>query len=277
METDYRVFSFGGGVQSVAVLALQIQGQLPTPFDEYVFANVGDDSENPDTLDYFAEIVQPMAAAHGIKMTTRQKTRYGKPDTVLEAVKRDNRSIPIPVYMPSGSKSNRACTVEFKVRVVDQHIKQDHAGQRVEIGIGFSTDETRRLNGREEGWHDRHGKKAYGFWKRFTYPLLDLGISRHQAAFLIARFGLPVPPSSECWFCPFMGRSKRIEQKRNRPDLWQATCELENIVNAKRDKMGRDHVYLHPGLHPMDRVPDQLSMVDVLEDDLACGSGYCGL
>lgn len=275
--TDYRVFSFGGGVQSVAVLVLQIQGKLANPFDEFVFANVGADSENPDTLDYFAEFVQPMAAANGIKLTERQKTRYGKPETVLEAVKRDNRSIPIPVYMPNGSKSNRSCTVDFKIHVVDQHIKQSHAGEYVEIGIGFSTDETRRLKGRPTDWHDRHGKKPFGFWKKFTYPLLELGISRHQASFIIARFGVPVPPSSECWFCPFMGRSKRIEQKKNRPDLWEATCELEKIVNAKREKLGRDRVWMHPGLHAMDQVPDQLSMVDVLEDDLACGSGYCGL
>lgn len=275
--SDYRVFSFGGGVQSVAVLVLQAQGKLTTPFDEFVFANVGEDSENPDTLDYFAEIVQPLAAAHGITMTTRQKTRFGKPDTVLQAVTRDNRSVPIPVYMPSGSKSNRACTVEFKVRVVDQHIKASHAGKYVEIGIGFSVDETRRLNGREEGWHDRHGKKPYGFWKRFTYPLLELGISRQRCMGLIAEAGLPVPPSSECWFCPFMGRNKRIEQKRHRPDLWAATCEIEDIVNAKRERMGRDRVFLHPGLHPMNQVPDQATMFDTLEDDLACGSGYCGL
>lgn len=275
--TDYRVFSFGAGVQSVAVMVLQAQRAIAEPFDAFVFANVGHDSENPDTLAYLDEIVIPYMSAHGIAFSQRQKTRFGEPDTVLQAVIRDNRSVPIPVYMPTGAKSNRACTTDFKIRVVDNWIKQNHAGKHVEIGIGFSTDETRRLNGRDEGWHDRHGRRTYGFWKRFTYPLLTLGISRQQCMALIADAGLPVPPSSECWFCPFMSRNKRIEQKRNRPDLWQATCELEDIVNRKRERIGRDRVFLHPGLHSMREVPDQASMFDVLEDDLACGSGYCGL
>src|SRR5690606_3709403 len=143
-------------------MVLQAQGAIAEPFDAFVFANVGHDSENPDTLDYLDEIVIPFMSAHGIEFVQRQKTRFGQPDTVLQAVIRDNRSVPIPVYMPSGSKSNRTCTSDFKIRVVDQWIKQGHAGERVEIGIGFSTDETRRLNGREEDWHDRHGNKPYG-------------------------------------------------------------------------------------------------------------------
>lgn len=33
-----RVFSFGGGVQSTAVLALQAMGKLPDPYDAFLFA-----------------------------------------------------------------------------------------------------------------------------------------------------------------------------------------------------------------------------------------------
>ena len=42
-----RTFSFGAGVQSTAVLALQALGRLPDPYDVFLFANVGDDSEDP--------------------------------------------------------------------------------------------------------------------------------------------------------------------------------------------------------------------------------------
>ena len=41
-----RTFSFGGGVQSTAVLVLQAQNKLPEPYDVFLFANVGDDSEH---------------------------------------------------------------------------------------------------------------------------------------------------------------------------------------------------------------------------------------
>lgn len=57
-----RVFSFGSGVQSVAVLALQKLHKLPKPYDYFVFANVGNDSESPDTLQYLNDIVRPRGA-----------------------------------------------------------------------------------------------------------------------------------------------------------------------------------------------------------------------
>lgn len=40
-----RVFSFGGGVQSTAVLVLSAHGVLP--YKQFIFSNVGDDSEHP--------------------------------------------------------------------------------------------------------------------------------------------------------------------------------------------------------------------------------------
>jgi hypothetical protein len=62
MKPDVRIFSYGGGVQSNAVLVLQATGQLPEPYDYFVFANVGNDSENPDTLHYLEAVAKPYAA-----------------------------------------------------------------------------------------------------------------------------------------------------------------------------------------------------------------------
>ena len=45
-----KVFSFGGGVQSVAVLALAARGAVE--YDAFVFANVAIDSESPHTIEY---------------------------------------------------------------------------------------------------------------------------------------------------------------------------------------------------------------------------------
>jgi hypothetical protein len=52
-----RAFSFGGGVQSVAVLVLGAQGKVQ--YDYYLFSNVGEDSEDPRTLEYFRNIALP--------------------------------------------------------------------------------------------------------------------------------------------------------------------------------------------------------------------------
>ena len=51
-----RSFSFGGGVQSTAALVLQAQNKLPKSYDAFLFSNVGDDSEHPETIEYFNKI-----------------------------------------------------------------------------------------------------------------------------------------------------------------------------------------------------------------------------
>ena len=47
-DSMIRAISFGGGVQSTALLVLASQGKID--FRTFLFANVGDDSEHPATL-----------------------------------------------------------------------------------------------------------------------------------------------------------------------------------------------------------------------------------
>lgn len=62
-----RIISFGGGRQTMAMLVLVASGELGA-IDAAVFANVGDDSENPDTLSYLRDFAHPYAKAHGIAL-----------------------------------------------------------------------------------------------------------------------------------------------------------------------------------------------------------------
>src|SRR5947209_1941983 len=52
-EPMLKVFSFGGGVQSTAALVLAARGEID--YQTFLFANVGGDSENPETLRYVRE------------------------------------------------------------------------------------------------------------------------------------------------------------------------------------------------------------------------------
>jgi hypothetical protein len=61
-----RVVSYGGGVQSNALLVLAAQGRID--YRTFLFANVGDDSEHPATLRYVRGVAMPYAAAHGIAL-----------------------------------------------------------------------------------------------------------------------------------------------------------------------------------------------------------------
>src|ERR1700690_4098828 len=68
-----RVVSFGGGVQSTALLVLAARGLID--FQTFLFANVGDDSEYPGTLCYVREVSIPYAEQHGLSLIELRRVR----------------------------------------------------------------------------------------------------------------------------------------------------------------------------------------------------------
>jgi 3'-phosphoadenosine 5'-phosphosulfate sulfotransferase (PAPS reductase)/FAD synthetase len=259
------VFSYGGGVQSNAVLVLQAAGQLAQPYDVFMFANVGNDSENPDTLRYVEEVAKSYAARHGIAFQEVHKTTYGEPETLYDYMHRTKRSIPIPLYMGgNGSPGRRACTSDFKIDVIDRAIKE--LGHRAAVvGLGISLDEYQRA--RDTHWYEQNGLR-----KKREYPLLDLRLRRGDCRQLIAQAGLPDPPKSSCWFCPFHRPTEWIEMRRTQPELFERAVELERFLNAKRELSGRDQLFMHTALAPLDQA---VGLQLPLWDDDVCDDGYC--
>jgi 3'-phosphoadenosine 5'-phosphosulfate sulfotransferase (PAPS reductase)/FAD synthetase len=263
-----RVFAFGGGVQSVAVLVLQSQGKLSLPYDAYYFADLGE-AENPDTLRYVREVAAPFAERHGIRLEVVRR----KGDTLLEVLKSDRSDIPIPVYFASGGMGRRNCTDKWKVFAVDRAIRA--AGHReVVIGYGISIDEWHRV--RDPGPYRQNG-----LIKRREYPLFELGFDREDCKQIIAKTGLPIPPKSACWFCPFHSRADWRNLRNTRPDLFEAAIALEDRLAEKRAQRGLDKVFLRKGgLRPL-LVEQSLGLESlVLENDdvtceVTCESGYC--
>src|SRR5688500_11880205 len=94
-----RVVSYGGGVQSTALLVLAAQGYIDFP--TFLFSNVGDDSEHPDTLAYVREVAFDYAGQHGIRMEELHRVprrgRYkGQQLTLMrQLAEPESRSLPI--------------------------------------------------------------------------------------------------------------------------------------------------------------------------------------
>lgn len=129
------IFSFGGGVQSHAVLALAAQGVVQ--YNAFVFANVGADSENPDTLAYIENVTKLFCEKHGLAFVEVERhNRRGEIVTLRsEAMRPERRSVIIPAYASGGGPTNRNCTEEWKISVVDKYIRT-HGWQHVAIGLG---------------------------------------------------------------------------------------------------------------------------------------------
>ncbi len=266
-----HTFSYGGGWQSTAALVLAARGELD--YRVFVFANVGDDSEYPGTLAYLRQIAIPFAAANGLELHQVHRTRRdGTPETLYGRLTRPgSRSLPIPVRMPdTGAPGTRACTADFKVRVVARWLREHGAtpADPAVTALGITLDEIGRARTDSGIPH-----------QRLAYPLLDLGLRRADCPPIIAGAGLPMPPKSACWFCPYHRPSEWQRMQRQEPELFARACDLEAQLIARRRELGRDPVYLTRFGRPLGEVfanrqgvlfdPDPTAELDT------CESGYC--
>ncbi|WP_435840134.1 phosphoadenosine phosphosulfate reductase [Streptomyces antimycoticus] len=295
MPEPIRSISYGGGVQSTALLVLAAQRRIDFPL--FLFANVGDDSENPATLRYVEEYARPYAAEHGIELVTLDRVRRdGTTETLWTRLTRPgSRSLPIPVRMSNGAPGTRSCTADFKIKVIGRELKRRGATggrvckahraeeadtargprpdcrkcvqpQKATIGIGISVDEIHRANARRVEPHEE-----------IVYPLLELGLRRTDCARVIREAGLPVPPKSSCFFCPFHRPETWHDMRREQPEEFAKACALEDLLNDRRDELGKDHVYLTKFAKPLrEAIPEGVDLLPMFDAaDGLCDSGWC--
>lgn len=291
----------------MAVLVLAAQGKIE--YDQFVFANVGNDSENPATLRYLEEHARPFASQHGLKLVEVNKYRYGRVETIYKRLTRpESRSIPIPMKMSgNGAPGTRSCTSGFKVRVLARHMKKLYGiPNRSEeviptVGLGISTNEAHRAKSVREpelvclGGKCRRGEapdhiqgnffepaedneKPSGSWTQqwLEYPLLNAGMNVADCEALVTDAGLPVPPKSSCWFCPHHSLDTWRRMMVDEPEIFYAAANLEWLINHRRAKIGRDPFWLTSALVPLrDAIIGHYD--EMFSEFENCESGYCGV
>lgn len=259
-----RVFSYGGGVQSTAALVLAAQGKLD--YKLFLFANVGDDSENPATLRYIHDVALPYAEANEIDLQVIRYVRQsGQVITLREEVLDENlRAVPIPMRMSNGMPGTRACTSNYKARPLARELKRRGATRDdpARVGLGISIDEFQRMN------------QSRINWQVFEYPLIDLRLSRQDCHNIIVAAGLPVPPKSSCWFCPFWLPAHWTTLRAQDPEQFQQAVDFERAVNEKRARMGKPPIFIARIGRPLDTIGEQ-GVLDLEETSDACEGVYC--
>lgn len=261
------VFSCGGGVQSTACLVLAAEGRIP--YRTFIFANVGDQAEDPRTIRYIKEVLKPYATRHNIEwIDVHRQRRDGTRVDLYEELLRPIRSIDIPVRMANGAPGNRNCTVYFKIKPIAKWIRKN--APNCILGKGISTDEPHRAT---------PSREDDGYLS--AYPLIELGLSRSDCLRLVREAGLPQPPKSSCWFCPYKTTDQWITARRERPELFTKVVNLERHLNEKRSQIGKDSVFVSGvgarKLLPIDKaIPDQLGLFpEWIDEQDGCESGYC--
>jgi hypothetical protein len=263
-----RVLNYGGGTQSTALLILAARREID--FGTALFCNVGEDSENPNTIAYVRDIAVPYAAKHDIDLHILQRVkRDGTPETLLQRLQDSKRSITIPMRMSrTGAPASRNCTSDFKIEVVIKWLKA-HGATKDDPGvsaIGISMDEIHRAKS--------HSKEPV---QLLAYPLLERRMDRSDCVALIQDEGLPLPDKSACFYCPYKTLAQWKRMRQESPSLFWKSVEIEELLSERAVSLGQGPVTFSDRMKPLTVLTDDNFQHDLFEDygDETCESGYC--
>jgi len=239
-----QVLSFGGGVQSTAMLLFIKDGLLPQP-DIIIHADTG--AEMPETIKHIEDWVIPFCESLGIPFQIVKSHRGTIYDDYYA-----KGAIPI--------MGMRSCTDNFKIapqrRAIRRIVGNGGGKLLAECWLGITTDEERRRT------------ESNVKWCGITYPLLDdYRVSRQDCLNRLEEEGLDIIKSG-CYHCPYAGSSFYFDLRENHPDLFTKALELES--NAEKRVLERVGKPLRMGLLQ----GKKLALLDDISlPDSTCDSG----
>lgn len=244
--------SYGAGVQTTALLVLIATERWHRP-DAILFADT--EGEHDETYAYLTKVAQPYAHDHDMEIITlggEWRTKHYRAG--LEDYCIDHRMVP--------GTWLRWCTDRYKVKPIRRYHKKHWPGEIVESWIGISTDEMKRAR-----------TEIRDPLERRSYPLLELGLARSDCLSIIKSAGLPTPPKSGCWFCPFKSQAQWFTLRRRRPDLFDRAHAMEKNARGKNG----EHKYLAI-FGSLDRIAAQDEFPgfdEIMESEAGCVTGQC--
>jgi len=202
--------SYGGGVQSTAMVLMAIDGKIKKP-DLVVFADTG--SEMPltyETVERIAVICEENNLPFFITAASSGSTQGYK----LHEWYMNRGTLPMVGV--------RFCTSKFKIDPVRAFVKtkvdQTKPKPWMNAWLGITSDEKRRATGIS------HVK-----YQIISYPLLE--ISRTECKQYIKKnYPQLNVAKSGCFCCPYARKSHWINLKKNHQNLFDTALEMEEIA-----------------------------------------------
>ena len=213
-----RFISFSGGVESTAMCLLYGKGATA------IFCDTGSEHKKMyERLNYVENMIKTF---HGGDF---ELVRI-KPSKVYKGVKYDSLTeyIEAAKYFPSGQR--RFCTADFKIKPIDDFLKQF---EEVELLIGLNADET-----------DRKGNHLGNKNVVYRYPLIEDGYDRDFCLELLKTYNLhPNFPAymsrGGCKFCFFKSKKEFRAMVHLAPEEIEEVALLEEKIQDYRGKFYR--------------------------------------
>jgi hypothetical protein len=235
------VISYGGGVQSTALVVLSLLEGWD--IDDVVHVDLMD-AESPATREYVALFRDWLRREYGRDITIIERDLYG-----------DMLARPGFTPVPWRGKYerfmlSRQCTRQYKVEPLRRYLYDRYPDERIGLMLGISVDEYHRMR-------DSSAARI-----EHVYPLVDRRLTRWQCREIIERAGLAAPSKSSCWFCPYRSSASQWALVRRYPYLRAMARALEDRINTERRRRGRDEIVVL-------RSDAEVEQVDF------CEAGFC--
>jgi hypothetical protein len=262
MSEPYRCLSYGGGVQSTAMLLASCHGDIPSGEkpDVAIFADT--QWEPPAVIEYVSRMTK-YASDHGLDVVT---VSIGSIRT-----NRGAEQMPLFTKTEDGVKgiTSRHCTYDYKIAPIRQEIRRRLGYERkqklrhsIDMWLGISTDEAQRMRTSRETNTTN------------VYPLIEMGWSREACKRYIEKHDLPLPMKSSCIGCPYHSNRYFLDMKRERPEEWADVVAFDKQIRSGEFDFGklRGTPYIHRTAQPLEDVYLNEDQIELFGEEC---SGYC--
>jgi len=251
MAEPFQILSLGAGVQSSTLALMAAAGEvLPMPAAAVFADTQAEPASVYAWLDWLEKQlpfpVHRVTAGSLIEDITTVRRRKDDTGNYVHS------NVPAFTINPDSSWGmipRRQCTSTFKVEPLDRFVKKFCGCKRQEREIrciqwiGISLDEIYRM------------KESRNKWQRNRYPLVDLGMKRHDCLNWMQRRGFPTPPRSACVFCPYHSDREWRRLKDEEPAEFARAVEVEKAFRLAKTQGGiKGDVYFHATRKPLDTV-----------------------
>lgn len=269
-----HVLSFGGGVQSIALLLESLKGKVNGVKPDYViFSDTG--NEPKAVMDQVERVNKYIKEKYGIEIHITSKGNIY--DDVIRATETGERVASLPYHTIDGTGAEytdgigrRQCTGDYKISPVKKKIRdllgykpRQQVKEIVHMWKGISTDEIQRV------------KPIADKWITAEHPLVEvLNIDRSRCITIVEEELGFTPLKSACVICPFHDNATWLEIKKNSPEEFEAACVLDDKI--RKGLRYKSELYLHKSRKPLREVDLQESQTTI-DDFINECEGFCGI
>jgi len=294
MSDPIHIISLGAGVQSSTMALMAAKGEIgPMP----TCAIFADTQDEPKSVYKWLDWLESQLPFPVYRVTVGKLSEFAVKEKINQKTGAPYYSNCIPAFVKGASyaegRVGRYCTRDFKIipiiRQVKRLAKSEIAAWRrkrnesrriarilggafsnastplipepvIVQWIGISLDEVSRM------------KSSRDAFIVHRWPLVDIGMKRHDCLVWMERNRFPKPPRSACKFCPFKSNHEWRKLRDEEPDEFRQAVEFEARLQALHGSIAspgkiKGIPYLHRSLRPLAEV-DLRTDLEMGQNDL---------